>query len=120
MLLLGVSGHVVSKNKVFNNDFVGIGVLGWCTAVGTGDPARNCINDPPQADPSANDNLISGTKLRDNGTNPPPLGGLEALAADLTYFQFEPASGNCFENNTPSDLTFVSSEGDGQLPTDGC
>jgi hypothetical protein len=32
ILLLGVSGNTVAKNDVSGNDFVGIGVLGWCTA----------------------------------------------------------------------------------------
>ena len=28
--------------------------------------------------------------------------------------------GNCFEKNEPKTCTFLSSEPDGQLPTDGC
>ncbi len=120
VLLLGVSDHVIAKNTVENNDFVGIGVLGWCTAGATGDPSRNCDNDPPQADPSANNNLISENKLLGNGLNPTTI-GLEFLAADITYFQFEPNSGNCFEKNKPKNgFTHVSSEPDGELPTDGC
>jgi len=120
VLLLGVSDHSVSKNNVDDNAYVGIGVLGWCTAVATGDPTRNCINDPPKADPSANNNLISLNKLNGNGLTPPP-GPLGALAADITYFNLiEPSSGNCFEKNKPEGFTFVSSEPDGQLPTDGC
>ena len=119
VLLLGVSDHVIAKNTVENHDFVGIGVLGWCTAVGTGDPNRNCINDPPQADPAANNNLISQNKVIGNGGNAPP-GPLAGLAADITYFQFEQGSGNCFEKNKPDGFTSVSSEPDGELPTDGC
>jgi hypothetical protein len=121
VLLLGVSDHVVAKNTVENNDFVGIGVLGWCTATATGDPNRNCINDPPQAEPSANNNLVAQNTMVGNGLNPPPS-PVSFLAADITYFNLiEPSSGNCFEKNTPKDgFTFVSSEPDGQLPTDGC
>ncbi len=121
VLLLGVSDHSVSKNDVKNNDYVGIGVLGWCTATATGDPNRNCVKDPPRADPSVNNNLISLNKLKDNGLKPPP-GPLGALAADLTYFNLsEPSSGNCFEKNKPNgQVTYVSSEPDGELPTDGC
>ena len=37
ILLLGVSDHVIAKNVVENNQYVGIGVLGWCTA-NQGDP----------------------------------------------------------------------------------
>ncbi len=119
VLLLGVSDHVIAKNTVENNDFVGIGVLGWCTAGATGDPSRNCDNDPPQADPSANNNLISKNKLLGNGLNPTTI-GLEFLAADITYFQFEPNSGNCFEKNKPKNGFTIVSAPDVELPTDGC
>ena len=67
VLLLGVSDNSVSKNLVENNGYVGIGVLGWCTAVSTGPPNRNCIFDPPQANPQANDNRIAQNTLIDNG-----------------------------------------------------
>lgn len=115
VLLLGVSDHVVEKNYVAGNDAAGIAVLGWCTAVSLGDPSRNCTNDPPIADPASNDNLVSLNWLRDNGANPPPLG---IPGVDILYLQFEPAAGNCFEKNKPSDFTFFST--DGELPTDGC
>jgi nitrous oxidase accessory protein NosD len=119
ILLLGVSKNVIAKNKVENNGFVGIGVLGWCTATGT-TPGRDCVADPPQADPSANDNLVSQNLVLGNGQSPPG-GALDFLAADITYFQFEAASGNCFEKNKPfGGFTFVSFTPDGELPTDGC
>ena len=54
ILLLGVSDHVIAKNVVENNDFVGIAVLGWCTANSLGDP-QLCpivIGEPPREDPS--------------------------------------------------------------------
>jgi hypothetical protein len=119
ILLLGVSDNVIARNKVENNDFVGIGVLGWCTATGTV-PGRDCRSDPPQADPAANDNLVHQNVVRGNGQNPP--GGLfEFLAADITYFQLEAASGNCFDGNKPlGGFTYFSSTPDGELPTDGC
>ena len=120
VLLLGVSDHVVAKNVVAGNDFAGIAVLGWCTAVSLGDPARNCENDPPLRDPSANNNLISQNRLSGNGGNPAPIG---LPGADILYVQtppFEPGTGNCFEKNKPSGFTFFSSEPDGLLPTDGC
>ena len=118
VLLLGVSDHVIGKNDVENNDFAGIAVLGWCTATALGDPSRNCDNDPPIRDPSSNNNLIYMNRLSGNGGNPPPIG---LPGADLLYFQFEPASGNCFEKNKPKNgFTFFSSEPDGELPTDGC
>jgi len=121
ILLLGVSNHVIAKNRVENNDYVGIGVLGWCTATAS-IPGRGCDVDPPQADPAANDNLIAQNKVSGNGGSPPGggAGPLDFLAADITYFQFEAASGNCFEKNKPAGFTSVSSEPDGELPTDGC
>ena len=123
VLLLGVSDHVVAKNVVSGNEFAGIAVLGWCTAVSLGDPARNCINAPPIWDPSANNNRISQNRLSGNGGNPPPIG---LPGADILYVQTpppfgpEPGTGNCFEKNKPGTFTFFSSEPDGQLPTDGC
>ena len=117
VLLLGVSDHVISKNDITGNDSAGIAVLGWCTATSLGDPSRNCINDPPQADPASNNNLISKNRLSDNGGDPPPI---PLPGVDILYFQFEPASGNCFEKNKPDTFTFFSSQPDGELPTDGC
>ena len=115
ILLAGVSGHVIAKNTVEGNDFVGIGVLGWCTAnAGT---SNDCSLNPPSADPAANDNLISQNKVSGNGGSPPPI-PIAFLAADITYFEFEGSSGNCFEKNKPAGFTVVSSEG--TLPADGC
>jgi hypothetical protein len=116
VLLLGVSDHVIQKNTIDDNDFVGIGVLGWCTATSLGDPSRNCVNDPPQANPSANNNLIYQNELSGNGANPPPL---PLPGVDILYLQtppFEPGTGNCFDANV-YDSAFSS---EGTLPTDGC
>jgi len=119
VLLLGVSKNVIAKNEVSNNGFVGVGVIGWCTATAD-DPDKNCTVYPPKGDPAANDNLVSQNKLSGNGESPPG-GILDLIAADLTYFQLEPASGNCFQKNKPKDgYTFFSSEPDGLLPSDGC
>jgi hypothetical protein len=124
VLLLGVSDHVIGKNDIENNDFAGIAVLGWCTATSLGDPNRNCENDPPQADPSSNNNLIYLNRLSGNGGNPPPL---PLPGVDILYVQTpppagpEPGIGNCFEKNKPKNgFTFFSTEPDGELPTDGC
>jgi hypothetical protein len=140
ILVLGVSDNVVAKNTVENNDFVGIGVLGWCTAAST-IPGRDCLSDPPIIpwpptadsvfyDPSVSNNLIAQNKVSGNGTSPPGdgMGGpgpLDFLAADLSYFSAgadagEFNSGNCFKKNKPAGYTFFSSEPDGELPTDGC
>ena len=123
VLLLGVSDHVVAANRIAGNEFVGLGILGWCTAVALGDPGRNCINRPPVTDPSANNNLIFWNRMVDNGTGVPPI---PLPPVDFLYIQTpppagpEPGTGNCFRANHPSDFTFFSSEPDGLLPTDGC
>jgi parallel beta-helix repeat protein len=121
VLLVGVSDHVVRKNNIEDNGYVGVGVLGWCTALDGG--PRACDFTKPDLGlrwpPQANNNLISQNYLRGNGGNPPP--GAPLPDVDLLYVQFEPASGgNCFEKNKPKGYTFFSSEADGELPTDGC
>ena len=119
VLLLGVSDNVVAKNTVEDNDFAGIAVLGWCTAAST-IPGRNCRAEPPIANPEANNNLISQNTVSGNGLNPPG-GLLDVLAADITFFELaEDSSNNCFEKNKPDGFSFVSSEADGLLPSDGC
>jgi parallel beta-helix repeat protein len=133
VIVAGVSSHTIAKNTVADNAFVGIGVLGWCTA-NDGGP-NSCAKKPPVIngvfyDPRANDNLIAQNKLSGNGIIPfskdtpfPPV--------DLLYAQGEPgASGNCFEKNKPAGYTYFSTEppypngmppyGTGPLPTDGC
>lgn len=116
VMLLGVSEHVIANNRIKGHDFVGIGVLGWCTATAFV-PGRDCRSDPPRADPAANDNLVFGNWVVGNGTNPPG-GMLEFLAADITYFQLEPGSGNCFYDNQPPGFTYFANTADGELPTD--
>ena len=124
ILLLGVSDHVVAKNNVEDNDFVGIAVLGWCTAVFF--TPRACTGIPVDP-PEANNNLVQLNYLSGNGEDAPG-GDLDFLAADIAYFHIAdqipgypleaPGTGNCFKKNKPSGYTFVSSEG--ELPTDGC
>jgi len=123
ILLLGVSDHVIAKNVVEGNQYVGIGVLGWCTA-NQGDP-RLCpivIGEPPREDPSVARNLVSLNKLSGNGTLPPQDWPLPLPARDILFAQTpqlgETGTGNCFEKNKPAGFTYFSSEG--ALPTDGC
>lgn len=117
ILLAGVSDHVIAKNRVADNDFVGIAVLGWCTAnAGT---SNDCSLNPPIADPAANNNRIALNTVTGNGLSAPPV-PIAFLASDITYFEFEGSSGNCFEKNRPAGFSFVSSQPDGLLPTDGC
>ena len=120
VLLTGVSDTVIGLNTVEGNDFVGIGVLGWCTASALGDPSRDCQNNPPKTDPSANNNLVVRNYLVDNGTaDPPPL---PLPGVDILYLQtpsIEPGTGNCFRDNYPEGYSFFALPG-GALPTDGC
>ena len=119
VLILGVSDHTVVENNITGNAFVGLGMLGWCTAVSLGDPSRNCINDPPVASPSADNNLIADNLIDGNGLGDPPI---PLPPVDVLYIQTpaagEPGTGNCFENNTLT--SFFATTVDGMLPTDGC
>jgi hypothetical protein len=118
ILLLGVSDHVVAKNTVEGNNFVGIGVLGWCTA-NAGTP-NDCGLKPPIWYTDASNNRVSQNKVFGNGLDPPPI-SIAFLAADIAYLDFEGSSGNCFEKNKPEGFTFTAySQPDGLLPTDGC
>ena len=127
VLLVGVSDHVVAKNNVKDNDFVGIAVLGWCTALAGG--PRDCgdgsgLRWPPEA----LNNLITQNYLSGNGGSPPD--GAPFPPVDLLYLQFEvdaDESGNCFEKNKPkSGLTTYAAypsappPAGGPLPTAGC
>ena len=117
ILMTGVSDHVIGKNDIENNDFFGIALLGYCTAVEGS--SRSCSNDPPITDPSSNNNLIYKNMLVGNGLNPPAGHPLAPVASDLIYLQtppFEPGVGNCYEKNQYD--TFFSYTG--ELPTDGC
>ena len=135
ILLSGVSDHVIAKNTVTDNGFVGIGVLGWCTA-NNGTPNACDTVPPPEllGDPAVNNNRIALNKVARNGLSPPPI-DIAFLAADITYFTStlfgEVSSGNCFEKNKPSSFTFFSATEfafpggvptpiPGPLPTDGC
>ena len=129
ILVLGVSGNVIGKNDVEDNQYVGIGMLGWCTAA-SAIPGRDCVTDPPIIggvfyDPAVNNNRVSQNKVSGNGGTPPGdgMGGpgpLDFLTADISYFEFEGSSGNCFQKNKPAGFTSVSSDPSGELPTDGC
>jgi hypothetical protein len=118
---------VVSKNRISGNEFIGLAMLGWCTA-NFGNPNR--CDDVVLGPLTADNNLVALNKVSNNATNPPADNPLGATAADIVYIQgfpFESAGvGNCFEKNKPKDFTFTSLP-DGvfgpvapALPDDGC
>ncbi len=127
VLLSGVSDHVVAKNNVEGNGYVGIAVLGWCTGLGIADP--NVCNSPPlKAPPNSINNLVAQNYLIDNGLAPPA--DAELPPADLLYaqpleqlFGFS-TDGNCFEKNKPkngfSSVSVTLLGLSDELPTDGC
>jgi hypothetical protein len=138
ILLLGVSDHVIAKNVVEGNEYVGIGVLGWCTA-NQGDPDlcpdKDSIPGSDREDPSVARNLVSLNKFSGNGTLPPQEWPLPLPAVDILFAQTpdfgETGTGNCFEKNKPDGFTYFSTEPpyqqfdlppyfNGTLPTDGC
>ena len=133
ILAAGVSDTVIAKNTVVDNDYVGIAVLGWCTA--NSGSSNDCSVKPPITDPAASNNLVSQNTVTRNGASPPA--GAPFPAVDLLYSQFAAlgdvgGAGNCFQKNKPPGFTYFSStELDfsgypvvvpvpGPLPTDGC
>jgi parallel beta-helix repeat protein len=135
VILLGVDKAVIKSNLIENNDFYGIAVLDYCTAVAVNPPDRRCAdpndpNDPGQlllSDPVADDNLFQGNELNNNGTNPPDH-PMNIFAAEIIFLQGllvelpHPPEGNCFKKNDLSDPNSVYNfPGDPDtLPTDGC
>lgn len=128
ILLSGVSDHVIVKNNVEGNDYVGIAVLGWCTGLGIESP-ENCAAPPLRGSPASTNNLVAQNYVSDNGNAPPDDAQLPP--ADILYaqpleqlFGFD-TSGNCFEKNKPKN-GFVSVSIDvstgisDELPTGGC
>ncbi len=121
ILVLGVSDNVIAKNVVANNKYVGIGVLGWCTA-NQADPRLCPDNDStPGEDPSVARNLVSLNKLSGNATLPPEMWPLPLPAVDILFAQTpelgETGTGNCFEKNKPAGFTYFSTEKGSSPPT---
>ncbi|MBW2445753.1 MAG: right-handed parallel beta-helix repeat-containing protein [Deltaproteobacteria bacterium] len=119
VLLLGVDEAVIRLNKIEDNDFYGVAIVDWCTAMVAGPESRNCTNDPPLDDPTPDNNLVSRNRLSGNATAP-PAHPLALFAEEFIYLiGFPPPGvGNCFERNTYS--THFSTEPGGLLPVDGC
>lgn len=97
ILLLGVDRVLLSKNQIENNDFFGIGIIGFCTAVDGTD--FDCDTNPPEvSDTDPDENQVIGNTLSGNGGNPPP--GLFGLFASDILALMGSGTGNCFSDNT--------------------
>lgn len=97
VLVLGVDRVQVVRNKIENNDFYGIAVIDWCTAVAStamagpaaiGGQSFDCISSPPAVEPYPDNNMFGRNILNDNGLNPPPVQDqpFALFASDLTDF----------------------------------
>lgn len=101
ILVLGVDRVDVSKNQIENNDFFGLAMINYCTAVA--DTPFDCdVNPPEVADTSPDNNQVTHNTLSGNGMNPP--GGLFGFfASDMLVLLGDGsggyAVGNCFSDN---------------------
>jgi len=106
MLLLGVDRVDVEENRIEKNNFVGIGMIDWCVALG--DPG--CLNTKLPAgfeDTAVDYDEIEGNRFAGNHTGPPlvlPFGELPAsdilyLGAD-SFGPLPPGTHNCQSDNT--------------------
>ena len=116
ILLAGVSDHVIEKNTVVNNDFVGS--RSSAGARQTRARPDNCTDNPPIADPAAN-RRHGLAEFREWQRQAPPI-PIAFLAADITYFEFEGSSGNSLREEPAGRLHVRFLTADGLLPTDGC
>jgi len=103
MLVLGVDHVDVQKNRIEKNDFVGVGMIDWCVALG--DPGCQANSLPPGFEDTALDNVeVIGNKFADNHTGTPsgPFGDLKSdilyVGAD-TFGPLPPGTNNCLSDN---------------------
>jgi len=97
ILLLGVDHVDVQNNHVENNDFFGVAMIDYCTAVSGSD--FDCARNPPDVSDTAPDfDSVISNSLDQNGTNAPP-GPFQSIAADLVYLGGVTSTGNCASGN---------------------
>ena len=96
VLVLGTDENQVMDNTIYNNDFYGIAVIDYCTAV-TGS-TFDCNVSPPAVEPYPDDNIFGKNLLVNNGTAPPRDHPFAPFAADLTDFVMDTTLGT-----TPGD-----------------
>ncbi len=102
ILVLGVDHVDVTKNRIENNDFFGIGMIDYCIGV-TGTDFDCTLNAPEVTDTSPDFNQFIANPLYANGTNPPP-GDFAPFASDILVLG---GSNNCFSDNTFVTSVFV-------------
>lgn len=107
ILVLGTDDGTFENNTVENNNFYGIAMLDWCTAVEGG--PFDCSDIPPDVEPYPDGNAVQKNKFINNGTAPDPMHPLATYAADMIYILFETGHANCFGKNefTTRDFPFV-------------
>lgn len=103
VLVLGADGILVEDNVIENNNFYGIAVLDYCTAVGGS--AFDCSLSPPEVDPFPDGNSYKYNEIMNNGTAPDPGHAMAAYAADLTYIMLENGHPNWFCGSDFSSMT---------------
>ncbi len=103
ILVLGVDRVTVSKNRVENNDFFGIGGIDYCIAVlGS---SFDCGVNPPDVESAPDGNRIIDNEVTGNASN--PSGPFAPLAADILWLG---GANNCFSDNT-TNTTFPAALG---------
>ncbi|MFQ5668008.1 MAG: NosD domain-containing protein [Candidatus Binatia bacterium] len=95
ILLLAPDTTTVQKNVVSENDFAGIAVASFCTALAIMSPGEPCAN--LGIDPNPDGDQIIKNTLRNNGTAPDPSSPVAALAADLVWDTL--GTDNCWGDN---------------------
>ncbi len=97
VLVMGTDYGIFDKNTITNNNFYGIAVIDYCTAVAGS--SFDCTARPPAVEPYPDVNKFRANIITGNGTSPDPSHALAPYAADITYIMFETGHYNCFAKN---------------------
>lgn len=104
ILLLGVDHVDVKNDRIENNDFFGIGMIGYCVA--TAGTEFDCAKHPPAvADTVPDYDQFISNVLVNNGTNPPP-GPFASLAADILALGGT-GTNNCASGNIAATTAYL-------------
>jgi len=99
ILVLGVDTVMVDGNLVENNDYYGVALVDWCTAV-AGTP-NNCNDNEAVADQWVRNVTVKKNTFINNGTNPTSH-PLEAFASDIISLTGVSGANNCIDPNVYS------------------